>query len=151
MFMGLLSEGNTIWVGTYGRGLIQLNTQTGAMKTYVVDKSGASSSCYSLLRDRQGRLWAGTMTCVSLYNNATDKFSSVRATGGTVIDIEEDRNGNVWFGTLGDGLWKLGRNGKWKHYLMSTAISSLSNNSVNAIREDLNGNLYIATDDGSGI
>lgn len=145
---GLLSEGNTIWVGTYGRGLIQLNTQTGAMKTYVVDKSGASSSCYSLLRDRQGRLWAGTMTCVSLYNNATDKFSSVRATGGTVIDIEEDRNGNVWFGTLGDGLWKLGRNGKWKHYLMSTAISSLSNNSVNAIREDLNGNLYIATDDG---
>ena len=145
---GLLAEGNTLWVGSYGRGLIRLNRQTGVLKTYVVDKSGTSSSCYSLLRDRQGNLWAGTMTCISLYNKVTDKFSIVRPTGGTVIDIEEDRSGNVWFATQGDGLWKLGRNGKWKHYLMSSAFSSLCNNFVNAIREDSNGNLYIATDDG---
>ncbi len=145
---GLLAEGNTLWVGSYGRGLVRLNLQTGALKTYTVDKSGATSSCYSLLRDRQGNLWTGTMTCISLYNKTEDKFSIVKPTGGTVIDIEEDRNGNVWFATQGDGLWKKSKQGKWKHYLMSAAISSLSNNSVNAIREDSNGKLYIATDDG---
>ena len=34
---GLWAEGSDLWIGTYGNGLIRLNTATGATKTYAID------------------------------------------------------------------------------------------------------------------
>ena len=44
---GLWAEGSDLWIGTYGNGLIRLNTATGATKTYAIDGIQTTGNCYT--------------------------------------------------------------------------------------------------------
>jgi ligand-binding sensor domain-containing protein len=70
-----------------------------------------------------------------------------------VVEIHEDKKGNLWFGTVGEGVARF--DGKKLNYL--NADSGLVGNSVVAIAEDRQGNLWfgihggLAKYDGAGI
>lgn len=145
---GLWAEGNSLWVGTYGNGLIRMNTSTGSVKAYTLDGARRSVSCYAVMRDRRGRLWAGSMDNACLHDAETDAFRVVKALGGLTVDIMEDARGNLWFATQGKGLWRLTPGGKWRHYVAAAGTRSLGSNQVNCVREDNSGRLYVATEDG---
>lgn len=145
---GLWAEGNALWVGTYGNGLVRLNTSTGETKAYMLDGKLKSSNCYAVMRDRQGRLWATSMENVSLYHPVADAFCLVKRLHSLTVDIEEDHSGNLWFATQGAGVWKLSRKGQWKQYLHHADTASPGSNTVNCIREGFGGRLYVATDNG---
>ena len=58
----------------------------------------------SLLRDRRGGLWIGTQDngLLLLHHGQTYRFGRVEGLSGTaVVDLFEDREGNVWVATLG--------------------------------------------------
>ena len=145
----LLAEGNQLWVGTYGKGVILMDMQTGAMKYYQTDLLAEGSNCYNLFRDSKHRLWASTLDRVNLWNEQKQAFEPIGPIKTCAIDIEEDTYGNVWFATQGDGLWCYRNNGQWKQYKYEEGkASTLSSDMVNCIRRDAKGQLYIATSRG---
>lgn len=145
---GLWAEGNSLWVGTYGNGLWRINTATGVAKVYELDGQHSKSNCYCVMRDSRGRLWAASMININVYNHEDDAFHIAKRFKSLTIDIEEDHRGNVWFATQGGGLWKLSKNGKWKLYRHSSDTTSICSNTINGIREDAGGHLFIATSEG---
>lgn len=55
-----------------------------------------------------------------------------------------DKNGNLWFGTTGEGIYRY----DGKYFSQFTVSDGLSNNFINSILQDRNNNLWFGTDDG---
>ncbi|MCW0483008.1 two-component regulator propeller domain-containing protein [Gaoshiqia sediminis] len=119
-----------------------------------------------LLLDRESHLWIGTrhglyrldaaqlktrddlveVASRSYFNNADDTLSLA---GNYVISLHEDRQGNVWIGTYGNGFCRYEQNEVGKEiFIRYTEKEGLCNNVVYAIEEDLQGNLWLSTDRG---
>lgn len=64
--------------------------------------------------------------------------------GNNVHCSLEDKAGNLWFGTTGDGLFKY----DGKFFTQFTTSNGLNHNSVNDILEDKDGKIWIGTDAG---
>lgn len=145
----LLAEGNQLWIGTYGKGVVLMDMLTGGMKYYQTDLRPEGSSCYNIFRDRKHRLWASSLERVNQWNEQRQAFVPVGPIKSCAIDIEEDAYGNVWFATQGGGLWCYRNNGQWKQYRYEADnASSLCSDQVNCIRRDAKGQLYVATSRG---
>lgn len=145
----LFVDGDNLWVGTYGRGIIRMNMATGAQTPVRMDSYVLNSSCYYFFRDRKHRLWATSMLGAFLLDEQKQEFRRVKLFNGLTIDMEEDRQGNLWFATQENGLWCLRRNNTWKQYLYNEKdTSSLGSNQVNSIQIDGKGRLFVATHQG---
>ncbi len=145
----LFVDGDNLWVGTYGRGIIRMNMATGAQTPVRMDSYVLNSSCYYFFRDRKRRLWATSMLGAFLLDDQKQEFRRVKLFNGLTIDMEEDRQGNLWFATQESGLWCLRRNNTWKQYLYNEKdTSSLGSNQVNSIQTDGKGRLFVATHQG---
>ncbi len=145
----LWAEGNALWIGTYSDGILRMDITSGSVTTVGNEGEYAVRSCYALMRDSRHRLWAGTMEDVRVYDEKVRQFRSVCHTGVLVLDIDEDRNGNLWFSTQGAGLYRLdARTGRFHHYMPSRAEGSLPSSQVNSIDSDERGQLWIATSNG---
>ena len=145
----LLADGDNLWVGTYGRGIIRMNMATGAQTPVRMDSYALNSSCYYFYRDRKHRLWATSMLGAFVLDNQKQEFRRVKLFNSLTMDMEEDRQGNLWFATQENGLWCLRRNNTWKQYLYSEKDTcSLVSNQVNSIQIDGRGRLFVATRQG---
>ena len=147
---GLLAEGDDLWVGTYGNGLFKMSISTGALQSYTTDGKQEGSSCYCLFRDSKHRLWASSLEKVNLWDENAQTFRPVGPIKGCSIDIDEDKQGNVWFATQGNGLWCYRKNNTWKQYKNVEGDStSISSDQVNCVRRGSRGQqLYVATNHG---
>ena len=155
---GLYVDGGELWAGTYGNGVVRMNLTSGALKTYHLDGRRFSSSCYCIFRDSKHRLWATSMDGVNVFDEQSGQFRVVKSFKSLTIDIFEDTGGNVWFSTQGKGLWRLsGKSssllrqpeGAWKHYVDNEEeSSSIPDNQVNCVRQDAQGRIFVATDQG---
>lgn len=147
---GLWAEGQSLWVGTYTDGIYLINTATGAKRRYAAytnrrPVSDAMSS-YSLLRDSRGRLWNGSLESVSRYDSQADCFVFVKRLGALVLDIDEDRQGRLWFATQGAGLFRLDiKAGRWRHFTYNKKKGSLPDNNINCVLIDSRGRVIVAT------
>lgn len=94
------SDGSII-VGTYGGdGLKRL--AGGVYEDYPVGKFGPKVSTRVLLRDSDGGLWIGThgRGLIHTHKGSVDQFTHVDGlSGNSVLDLFEDREGNVWVAT----------------------------------------------------
>ena len=145
----LLADGDNLWVGTYGRGIIRMNMATGAQTPVRMDSYALNSSCYYFFCDRKKRLWATSMLGAFVLDDQKQEFRKVKLFNSLTMDMEEDRQGNLWFATQENGLWCLRRNNTWKQYLYSEKDTcSLVSNQVNSIQIDGRGRLFVATRQG---
>ena len=95
----LFVDGDNLWVGTYGRGIIRMNMATGAQTPVRMDSYVLNSSCYYFYRDRKRRLWATSMLGAFLLDDQKQEFRRVKYFNSLTMDMEEDRQGNLWFAT----------------------------------------------------
>ncbi len=113
----------------------------------------------SLLTDRQGTIWAGTMSGglnridavtrqVTVFRHDPTNPRSLGAPG--VMSLFEDSRGRLWAGTYGGGLSLLDRStGLFRRFLADPKNpSALSSERVTAFAEDPSGLLWIGTDGG---
>ena len=79
----------------------------------------------------------------------TNKNTKLTKTQGTTEHQNvhcslQDKNGNLWFGTTGEGVYRY----DGKEFTQFTQKDGLSNNSIWSISEDKSGNIWFGTDDG---
>ncbi|MDE6347498.1 MAG: helix-turn-helix domain-containing protein [Bacteroides sp.] len=149
-------DGDIVWLGTNDRGLICWNSVTDERTTFshtADPRSISSDVIVCLLRDSEGRMWAGTYWGgLNCYDG--NRFLHYRAGGDgnslvhdNVWALVEDADRNLWIGTLGGGLQCLNlRTGLFTTY--STANSDLVSDYISSLCIGHDGNLVVGTSAG---
>jgi len=145
--LSLADEGNYLWVGTRGGGLVKLNKSTGDFIIYGRWNSGLpSDTVLTIAIDKQGNKWIGTQnggiakfdgTNWTVYNTSNSGLPS-----NWINVIAIDDSGNKWIGTQGKGLVKFDGT-RWTVY--NEANSGLPDNYVWSLAIDDSGNKWIGT------
>lgn len=122
-----------------------------------VEQGLSQGSVRAILRDRFGFMWFGTYNGLNRYDGTTFTLSHqaydsahTENTSGIISALYEDRAGDLWIGTGGDGVQRVNRaTGEITSYRKQSGNPySLSNNIVFAIHEDRSGELWIGTANG---
>ncbi len=112
----------------------------------------SSWKVHSLMEDNQGNVWVGAFqTGVMVIPKSMYGFEYINLnTGGHIGNescvtsvIEDKDNGDLWVGTDGGGLFRIGPNGHRTQF--TNENSALGNNSIMALAQDKRGTIWIAT------
>jgi ligand-binding sensor domain-containing protein len=141
-------EGNRLWVGTQGGGVVAWDTVAGAYRQYLVNDGLASNDVYAVAVDGAGRKWFGTTAGVSRLDG--QNWQTYTTASGLVDDYVLaalfDNAGRAWFGTLGgisvyDG-------SAWTTY---TTTHGLADDMVWALLKDAAGRIWAGTERGVSV
>ncbi|NNF01820.1 MAG: T9SS type A sorting domain-containing protein [Bacteroidia bacterium] len=145
----LADENGTYWIGTLS-GLYHTDGQT---YSFYDDNNSVfyDPSFWALAEDRQGNIWASTPDGIGMWNGSNwtyydaDNFNLMFAAAG--FDFYFDDNNDLWFGGWGTGLVHFDGT-TWEAFTLQN--SNIADNIVFDI-ESLDGDLYIATDEGLSV
>lgn len=145
----LCIDGNNLWIGTYTGGVYVLDINTGKQRNYLTVKGDENSlydnSSYAIFKDSHANIWVTTVDGITLYQPKTDNFKRIKFIGDIIVDIDEDKNGHLWFSTQGKGIFRFDtKSGKWRNYVSP----ELPDNIVNCIHIDKDNNIWVATNNG---
>ena len=151
---GLLPVGDELWVGTLYHGLDVMNIKTGkVIRHYGLGKGKndlKNDFITTLYQTRASTILVGTWTGLYIYNKREDNFIPVPNLNTQIQSILETKNGDIWVCSFGNGIFRYSPStGKIENFRNQNGNSnSISNNQANAILEDTDNNLWIATEDG---
>jgi signal transduction histidine kinase len=137
-----------LWVGRQRGGLTHLITKGGSFtgRTYTQAEGLAQNSVYAVHRNRDGTVWAGTLSG-GASKFANGRFTTYTTANGlasnTVVAIEEGSDGTMWFVTP-NGLNALSKD-RWRVY---TGRDGLPPGNVNCLLEGSTSVLWIGTSEG---
>ncbi len=151
---GLLAVDDKVWVGTFEHGLDVLDIKTGKVtKHYAAgNKPGdlRSNFIFSLYQTAAGVILVGTTAGVFRYNKNDDSFTAIPQLNGYTYNILEDHEGVWWSATIADGVKyfnpQTNESGSFTNNPQNK--NSIGNNMVNALFEDAQQRLWIATEGG---
>jgi ligand-binding sensor domain-containing protein len=97
--------------------------------------------------DKLGRLWMGNEQGLYLYDFAANTFSAnIMPLECIVADLDEDKEGNLWVGSNGEGIWKIPAGTITPSLAFSVdGISPLNSNAVATLYVDADGRKWIGT------
>ena len=156
-----------LWIASYNNGVTLYNYSTQqSVVTYKTDSEVLplpSNTIRTILKDRENNLWVGTAEGLVVLNGKERftsspifrKFSFATHQNNllfqdNIVHIREAKNGDIWVGTLDNGLYYLKRNpstNDW-NYQWINVQKGLSNNCIKAISEDNNSFIWVATNKG---
>ena len=156
----MLAKENEVWIGTH-IGLYRYNKNNNTIKMYenLPNDPNSLSQNYltSLAITNDKQLIAGTLRGANIYNPITDNFERLthNSTGNSQLNsnfincIKVDGK-HIWIGTESGGINKLTPKRLFIHNYIHDKEnpSSLSDNPVNTIYEDKEGNLWVGTVEG---
>jgi len=130
----LESSPNGLWIGT-AQGL--LRNERGVLRTVT------SEPVVALLRDGDDGVYAGTSTGLDhIEGNAITHIAGLPV--DQVTALQRDRDGNVWIGTYGSGVYRM----SGSRLAAYGVADGLLNPTIRAIFEDAEGNLWIGSNGG---
>lgn len=151
VFSILEDDEDNLWIANWGGGILRFNQKTQKTINYKMPLLFVDNVVWVLAKLKDKTIIGGSYKGLFQYKDG--KFSSFIWSAEPIQDnistIYEDRNGNIWIGTWGNGLYKLYCKNSKKHsahYLISN--SGLSDNFITTIVEDNKGDLWIGTNTG---
>jgi len=154
----LLADGNKLWIGTFGEGLKIMDLDTRHIRQYVhhreIPNTICSNDVFSLYKDSEGKIYAGTSWGLCSYNQNTDDFTTLRNVGSmiSVVDMLEDSGGNLWIATYNSGVFRCElKNSHWTLYSHNPEdLKSINSNSIISLFEDHTGRVWFGSN-GNGL
>jgi signal transduction histidine kinase/ligand-binding sensor domain-containing protein len=143
------------WLATES-GLFIYNASAGSIinlrKDYRNPYSLSDNAVYTLCKDREGGMWAGTffggMNYYVEQHAAFQKYfpdySRNTISGNAVREIIKDKRGNMWVGTEDAGLNKIDPEGNITHFMPTGSKNSLSYYNIHGLLA-VNDELWIGT------
>ncbi|GAB4258754.1 MAG: hypothetical protein Kow0079_15990 [Vicingaceae bacterium] len=129
-----------LWVGTISNGLYMYD---GEKVIYINEKFRLPyKSINASYLSKDNTLYFGTSEDLIYFKN--NRFYSINEVQNAKVIIE-DKNGYLWVGTYGNGLYKLKNNKVLKRY---TRTDGLTFDYIYSLAEDNNNNLWIGTGNG---
>lgn len=114
----------------------------------VVSKYGPSSIIRDVVIDKNGIIWMSSWQGIVSYNPEKKLFTNHTLKDGLshhrVYSLLLDSKGNLWFGTLGAGVYKY----DGTRFTNWSSNNGLLNDVVMDIAEDAKGNIWFATNEG---
>jgi signal transduction histidine kinase/streptogramin lyase len=137
-----------LWIGGQRGGLTHIMHQADSLKTktYTRTEGLAENSVYAVHENRDGTVWAGTLSAgLSRFKNGS--FTTYTTANGlasnTISSIAEASDGTLWVGSPnGVNAWS---KGYWRLY---SSREGLPPGSVNCLLPDSSGTLWIGTTNG---
>lgn len=150
----LLIDGDYLWIGYYTKGIDVMNLKTGVIKHITLTdeyNTPTNNSIYTLLKDKRGNIWIGTMTGLFLMDEKTKSIKKIKETDENhILCTIQDDEGQIWVATYSEGVFCFNPvNKKWirlKHNEKDPF--SLSSNKITDIFEDRKKRLWISTEGG---
>lgn len=131
------AEGS-IWVGANG-GLYRLRETL--FSSYTTSDGLSGDYVRAVLEDDQQRLWVGGAAGLDrMERDGRIVPVPLRNSVGkppSVLSLAQSRDGSIWVGTFGDGIYRIGRDGHGRHY---GAAEGLSAGNVRVMSADRGGN-----------
>ncbi len=152
----ILPDGRFLWLATYNKGLYRYDTKNNEL-IEIKNNDKRLLIVRNLVTDSNGNIWVATGKGIKIItkSNRLSTHPSVSDIKNAnkedyVIPIMEDKDKNIWYGTLGRGLIQITEitedlRIKTKKY---TKEQGLSSNSIKAIQQDNQGRLWISTNRG---
>jgi len=146
---------DALWLIT-SEGVVKVDLTLEQQHRYIpLDFVDPSMDISRLLPDRLGQLWVTTGDGLYCYRMNEMELTKVLGVGGTTHSLAlnpaepllEDKDGNIWFGTFGNGVFKIDPHTlEYNHYIHNPADpESLSENSINCIFQDRSGSMWFGT------
>ncbi len=148
---------NTLLVGTDGDGVMSIDKRTGRVEEYEVDLPATTSDLlkvHQIFRDREGNLWMALfMKGVAHLFKEKSAFRSIGPMQGThnpigtssIGSILPTRDGRMWVGTDGDGIYVLDRELRGQRHLHGATPLDTIPNIVLALYEDTDGKVWVGS------
>ena len=147
-----------MWIGTNGSGLYKYDGVNYVAYEHNSNDSNSINSnlIYSIYVDSQNRLWIGTDEGLCLYNRNLNTFENINLKPNSnkdqvisVKSIIEDNYGNLFLGTLKNGLLKL--NTKSRSITLIKSDKQNSKYDVYCLAKNRKGTIYAGTNFGLDI
>jgi signal transduction histidine kinase/ligand-binding sensor domain-containing protein/DNA-binding response OmpR family regulator len=160
MALHMLHE-NRLYIGTYGKGVIVLNTKTGKAEQVQFEHATGnqySNDIYCIGEDSRGNIWAGTngagihvirdnKVIVTYSPTPSGPNERLLPINGYIRAITEDADKNIWIGTHGGGLAVYHPvSDTWTIY--DKRNSQLPCNKIQSLLSDSRGMMWVGTDGG---
>ena len=150
-------QGN-IWAGSVQNGVYVYHPVSKNLVHYQMNENELpSNSIRALQLTKDGKMWTGTTEGLSIYDNITREFTTIRnhpdepnsLNNNIVYSIFEDRSGIIWVGTYLGGINKYdplqSRFPKYRNFITN---GSAQLNDIRSIVKDDEENLWIGTNSG---
>lgn len=119
---------------------------TFVMSKDTISKYGPSSITRNVIQDKKGNFWIAAWEGIIFYDGKL--FTNITLKEGLkhfhVFSLFEDKAGNLWFGTIGGGVYRY----DGRSFTLFTTSDNLAGNSVLCIQEDKAGDIWLGTDKG---
>jgi ligand-binding sensor domain-containing protein/signal transduction histidine kinase/CheY-like chemotaxis protein/HPt (histidine-containing phosphotransfer) domain-containing protein len=137
------NEGS-LWVGSSAVGLLRL--RDGRFITTGEPEGLQSDMIWTIAPRKSGGLWVGSNLGLGSYvGGRYQRIPGPRGHENTKVrSVVEDRQGALWAGTLGAGIFRLDQRGM----KLFNRETGLSGNSVTALMEDRQGRIWVGTEEG---
>ncbi|MFT4736729.1 MAG: methyl-accepting chemotaxis protein/ligand-binding sensor domain-containing protein [Cyclobacteriaceae bacterium] len=146
-------------IATQGQGLCVYNLETGTSTCMTASgtdtRSISNDYVFDIKEDAYGNHWISTHSGkIDLFNNKTKRFTQFvynpdyAALSTTRKPLLFDKEGQLWIGTDGDGVYVL--NSDQTSFKRYSVGNGLSNNIITCLYQDPTGRIFIGTD-GNGI
>ena len=160
-----LDEKGTIWIGTAGAGVIEIDPDDPANRDGIIRKYRQyyqsskpklnDDYIMSLEKSADGGMWVGTWSgglSKITANGEVISFGDPTLNSIPNVALHEDQSGKLWVGTRGKGLYHLTIHG-WEisdkvSYVHANDKNSIGDDFITSIYEDQSGGFWIGTENG---
>ncbi|MBE0682827.1 MAG: GAF domain-containing protein [Anaerolineales bacterium] len=146
-----------IWIGTRQGGLNRFDPRSGLFTVFKHDPNDKNSlsnnRINALYMSENNTLWVGTDSDLDRFNSADETFvhylGDEDGLENPITALYQDLKGFLWIGVRSNGLYQLDEeSNSIKAFTTSNNINTLSDNNITSITEDLDENLWVATQNG---
>jgi signal transduction histidine kinase/ligand-binding sensor domain-containing protein len=133
-----------IWVGTQA-GMVRLNKT--AVDVVALPESG-DPDFETISGDSRGNVWVAAQSLYLIRNGVARAITYAGLHNITVRNIYRARDGALWIGTDGSGVYRIPGDDSTTGIRHYTAPADLTNNFIRGFLEARDGSMWIATDEG---